>query len=81
MNGSNNDRLLPACSKSTTNSTSPIKTMDKAEIMKLALISWNGPVQVLETTEEMQRAVALVLNTTNANNSTHILGFDTETRP
>lgn len=50
------------------------KSITKAEINELPLISWEGPIQLLDTIEAMEGAV------TELQKETH-LGFDTETRP
>lgn len=50
------------------------RSISKAEINDLPLISWEGRVELLNTTEEMVAAVELLKNETH-------LGFDTETRP
>ncbi|MGC6425154.1 MAG: 3'-5' exonuclease [Lentimonas sp.] len=54
--------------------TSESKSISKAEINELPLISWQGRVEVLNTSEEMEAAVDKLLSETH-------LGFDTETRP
>ncbi|NCG08595.1 MAG: 3'-5' exonuclease domain-containing protein 2 [Verrucomicrobia bacterium] len=46
----------------------------KAEINELPLLAWEGPVNLLETLEEMEHAVKDILQES-------VLGFDTETRP
>ena len=56
------------------------KNIEKKEINQLPIIAWKGPVQVLESRDEMQRAVRTIL-TESSNSSPSILGFDTETRP
>ncbi|MEN8663179.1 MAG: 3'-5' exonuclease [Lentimonas sp.] len=56
------------------NTAPPVKSITKAEINELPLISWEGPVEILNTIEEMEQAVKLLKNETH-------LGFDTETRP
>lgn len=55
-------------------SINPTKTITKAEINDKPLIAWEGKIQLLETVEAMEGAVA------HLKNETH-LGFDTETRP
>lgn len=57
-----------------TDSSAPTKSISKAEINDLPLISWEGPIKLLETEEEMIEAVEQLKNETH-------LGFDTETRP
>ena len=61
-------------------SISQPKNIEKKEINQLPIIAWKGPVQVLESRDEMQRAVRTIL-TESSNSSPSILGFDTETRP
>lgn len=56
------------------NNTTQVKSISKAEINELPLISWEGPIKILNTIEEMEEAVELLKNETH-------LGFDTETRP
>ncbi len=56
------------------NTTPPIKSITKAEINELPLISWEGPIEILNTIEEMEQAAELLKGETH-------LGFDTETRP
>ncbi len=50
------------------------KSITKAEINELPLIFWEGPVKIVETTEEAEKLVPQL-------NREQILGFDTETRP
>lgn len=50
------------------------RKISKAEINELPLLEWKGPINLLETAEEMELAVQTILNEP-------ILGFDTETRP
>lgn len=57
-----------------TDSPAPTKGITKAEINDLPLISWEGPIKLLETEEAMIEAVEQLKNETH-------LGFDTETRP
>ncbi|HBR93490.1 MAG TPA: 3'-5' exonuclease domain-containing protein 2, partial [Opitutae bacterium] len=48
--------------------------ISKAEINELPLIAWEGEIQILESIETMEAAVAKLVNEAH-------LGFDTETRP
>jgi ribonuclease D len=50
------------------------RQISKAEINQLPLIAWDGPIEILNTIEEMTAAVEKLKNEV-------ILGFDTETRP
>lgn len=50
------------------------KKISKAEINELPMIAWEGPIEVLNTLEEMEQAVEQLRHETH-------LGFDTETRP
>lgn len=50
------------------------RSISKAEINALPLISWEGRIEILTTVEEMAEAVEHLKNET-------VLGFDTETRP
>ena len=50
------------------------RKISKAEINELPLIAWEGEIQILETTEEMAAAAAVLAKESH-------LGFDTETRP
>ena len=50
------------------------KSISKAEINDLPLISWEGPIHLLEDIEAMVHAVETLSKETH-------LGFDTETRP
>ena len=50
------------------------KSISKAEINDLPLISWEGPIHLLEDIEAMEHAVETLSKETH-------LGFDTETRP
>jgi len=50
------------------------RKISKAEINDLPLIAWEGEIQILETVEAMEAAVATLANESH-------LGFDTETRP
>ncbi len=50
------------------------RKITKAEINELPLIAWEGDIQILETIEAMEAAVAELVKETH-------LGFDTETRP
>ena len=50
------------------------KSITKAEINELPLISWEGRIELLSTVEEMEQAVEKLRGETH-------LGFDTETRP
>jgi ribonuclease D len=51
-----------------------LKKISKAEINNLPMIAWEGPIQILNTLEEMELAAETLLQETH-------LGFDTETRP
>lgn len=51
-------------------------TISKEHISRLPVVSWQGPVQVLNTTSEMMNAVREILDSGEKN-----LGFDTETKP
>jgi len=51
-----------------------LKKISKAEINELPLIQWDGEIRILNTVEEVERAVAELKNCPH-------LGFDTETRP
>jgi ribonuclease D len=57
-----------------TKSEPPKRRIEKAEINALPLVSWEGPVELLETEEAMWTAARSL-------NGERILGFDTETRP
>lgn len=57
-----------------TQTTPEKKSITKAEINEKPLIAWDGPIEILETVEAMESAVAELLKETH-------LGFDTETRP
>ncbi len=50
------------------------KRIDKEAINQLPLAKWEGPVRVVRTPEEVEAAVAGLLQS-------DLLGFDTETRP
>jgi len=50
------------------------RNISKAEINDLPLIAWEGEIQILETEEAMDAAVAELMSESH-------LGFDTETRP
>ena len=50
------------------------KRIDKEAINELPLAKWEGPVRVVRTPEEVEAAVACLLQS-------DLLGFDTETRP
>jgi hypothetical protein len=56
------------------------KNVPKEEINKLPIVAWKGPVQVLETRDEMQRAIRTIL-TESTDCSPSTLSFDTETCP
>ena len=56
------------------------RKISKAEINELPLIAWEGEIQILETVEAMEAAVAELVKCPSGANETH-LGFDTETRP
>lgn len=51
-----------------------ITQISKSEINDLPMISWEGPIKLLDTLEEMEQAAESLLKETH-------LGFDTETRP
>jgi ribonuclease D len=55
-------------------SKSELRKISKAEINELPLISWEGNIQILNTSDEMAAAVEKLKGET-------VLGFDTETRP
>jgi ribonuclease D len=55
-------------------SKSESRKISKAEINELPLISWEGNIQILNTSDEMAAAVEKLKGET-------VLGFDTETRP
>ena len=55
-------------------SQSNLRSISKAEINALPLISWEGRTEILTTVEEMAEAVDRLKHET-------VLGFDTETRP
>lgn len=57
-----------------TEATVVTRKISKAEINELPLIAWDGRIEILTTEDEMQSAVADLINETH-------LGFDTETRP
>jgi phosphoribosyl 1,2-cyclic phosphodiesterase len=50
------------------------RSISKAEINELPLIEWEGEIQILDTVEAMEAAVAKLIHESH-------LGFDTETRP
>ena len=50
------------------------RKISKADINELPLIAWEGEIQILETIEAMEAAVAKLMDESH-------LGFDTETRP
>jgi ribonuclease D len=50
------------------------RKISKAEINELPLIAWEGDIQILESSEEMEAAASILANESH-------LGFDTETRP
>ncbi|MFT4902189.1 MAG: ribonuclease D [Lentimonas sp.] len=54
--------------------TTETKKITKSEINELPMIAWEGPIEVLNTIEEMEQAVEQLRHETH-------LGFDTETRP
>jgi ribonuclease D len=56
------------------NTTTEKRSISKAEINELPLIAWEGEIQILETIETMEAAVATLMQESH-------LGFDTETRP
>jgi ribonuclease D len=56
------------------NPNSKLRKISKTEINELPLLSWEGPVFLLETIDEMKSALQGIL-------SEPVLGFDTETRP
>ena len=56
------------------NLTGEKRKISKAEINELPLIAWEGEIRILETSEEMVAAAAVLANESH-------LGFDTETRP
>jgi len=56
------------------NPTVEKRNISKAEINDLPLIAWEGEIQILETEEAMDAAVAELMSESH-------LGFDTETRP
>jgi ribonuclease D len=56
------------------NPTVEKRTISKTEINDLPLIAWEGDIQILETVEAMEAAVAELADESH-------LGFDTETRP
>ena len=60
--------------ETTDNLTSGKRKISKAEINELPLIAWEGEIQILESSEEMEAAAAVLANESH-------LGFDTETRP
>lgn len=51
-----------------------VRAITKAEINEKPLISWDGPVEILDSLEAMTGAVEKLMRETH-------LGFDTETRP
>jgi ribonuclease D len=61
-------------SDTTASSEPTTRKISKAEINELPLISWEGPIEMLNTLEEMTEVVERLKNETH-------LGFDTETRP
>lgn len=61
-------------SETTETPTVENRKISKAEINDLPLIAWEGEIQILETIETMEAAVAELMNESH-------LGFDTETRP
>lgn len=61
-------------SETTANPPVEKRKISKAEINERPLIAWEGEIQILETLEAMEAAVADLLNESH-------LGFDTETRP
>ena len=60
--------------ETTDNLCSEKRKISKAEINELPLIAWEGEIQILESSEEMEAAAADLANESH-------LGFDTETRP
>lgn len=70
MKGIGDSKLAPGGAPAT-----PKKNIDKQDIQKLPLIAWEGRIEVLETTQEMERAVSNILK--NAKNKRTALGFDT----
>ena len=60
--------------ETTDNLSSEKRKISKAQINELPLIAWEGEIKILESTEEMQAAAAVLANESH-------LGFDTETRP
>ena len=50
------------------------RKISKADINELPLIAWEGEIKILESSEEMEAAAAVLANES-------LLGFDTETRP
>jgi ribonuclease D len=61
-------------SETTETPTVEKRKISKTEINDLPLIAWEGEIQILETIETMEAAVAELMNESH-------LGFDTETRP
>ena len=61
-------------SETTDNLTDEKRKISKAEINELPLIAWEGEIKILESSEEMEAAAAVLANESH-------LGFDTETRP
>ncbi len=61
-------------SETTDTPTIENRKISKAEINELPLIAWEGEIQILESIETMEAAVAKLVNEAH-------LGFDTETRP
>ena len=60
--------------ETTDNLCSGERKITKAEINELPLIAWEGEIKILESSEEMEAAAAVLANES-------LLGFDTETRP
>ncbi len=60
--------------ESTETPAAETRKISKAEINELPMIAWEGEIQILETIEAMEAAVAVLTNESH-------LGFDTETRP
>jgi len=54
--------------------STPTRRISKAELNELPLIAWEGRIEILDTIETMEAAVAKL-------RAQPLLGFDTETRP